>query len=432
MKKLFVLLTALTAVFACKKESGTSSVQITCTTGDASELTQESALLSGNCTIQNAEASSGNAYIYYSKTESQAEKLKASGNCLLAGSVAKDGGKFSATASGLEKATTYYYMASASIDGTETSGEVKSFTTERFTAGVTTLDATEIGKATATLNGSLSVNSTENLSKNVWFLYSTTATTLNALWGSGTKMEVTLQADGSFHCNLSSISRGTYYYVAVAKVEDKEVYGDVKSFTTQSPNCPTGAVDLGLSVCWGSRNVGAAKIEDYGDYYAWGETEPKEDYSWGTYKFGASTTGPFSKYNTQASHGNVDNKTVLEPEDDIAHLKLGGSWRMPTSAELDELKNNCTWEWTAVNGVNGYKVTSKQTGYTNKWIFLPAAGYRSEDKVVDAGKNGDYWTSSLDTSFPDLASLLFFENSYIEHDSFSKRYFGHPARAVSE
>ena len=130
------------------------------------------------------------------------------------------------------------------------------------------------------------------------------------------------------------------------------------------------AVDLGLSVKWANVNVGAISPEDYGDYFAWGETELKTDYSWSTYKFelGTDENGPFSKYVTNSSYGTVDNKTVLDPEDDAAHVNWGGSWRMPTDAEWTELRTKCTWTWTSE--VNGMLVT----GPNGKSIFLPAAG----------------------------------------------------------
>jgi uncharacterized protein (TIGR02145 family) len=88
-------------------------------------------------------------------------------------------------------------------------------------------------------------------------------------------------------------------------------------------------------------------------------------------------------------------KTVLDPEDDAAHVNLGGNWRMPTVAEWTELLENCTWEWATLNGVNGQKVTGKKSGYTDKWIFLPAAGKRYISSLDFAGSDGYYWSSSL-------------------------------------
>ena len=137
-------------------------------------------------------------------------------------------------------------------------------------------------------------------------------------------------------------------------------------------------VDLGLSVKWATCNVGASKPEDNGNLYAWGETEVKEQYTMRTSKWGS----PFSlkKYNINSEQGTVDNKTTLDLEDDVAHVTWGGNWRMPTREEMDELHDNCTWEWTTINGVNGYRVTSKKQGYTNRSIFLPASGYKANSR----------------------------------------------------
>ena len=159
-------------------------------------------------------------------------------------------------------------------------------------------------------------------------------------------------------------------------------------------------VDMGLSVKWATCNVGANTPEEYGDYYAWGETETKSNYSWPSYKFGTCNTGPFTKYNTNDYFGRVDNKTQLNPADDVAHVKWGGSWRIPTDAEWTELRNRCTWTWTTQGGVNGYKVTSKLNGNS---IFLPAAGGRGETGLGIEGSYGNYWSSSLNGDASSLA-----------------------------
>ena len=149
------------------------------------------------------------------------------------------------------------------------------------------------------------------------------------------------------------------------------------------------AVDLGLSVKWANMNVGATTPEGYGDYFAWGETSTKETYDRSTYldtNVGGST---FTKYN------NKDGKTTLDPEDDAPHVNWGGSWRMPTMAEWRELIDNCTWTWTTQNGIKGCKVTSNKAGYTDKFIFLPAAGHSYKGFIRSVGSLGLYWSSSL-------------------------------------
>ena len=186
-------------------------------------------------------------------------------------------------------------------------------------------------------------------------------------------------------------------------------------------------VDLGLSVKWATFNVGATKPEEYGGYYAWGETWEKKDCSWETYKWCDGTSISMTKYCTDSSEGSVDNKKVLDFEDDVAHIKWGGSWRMPTKAEQDELRNNCSWEWTTLNGVNGYRVT----GPNGNKIFLPAAGYRRGTDVYDKGEEGYYWSSSLSGSYSDGAYGLGFDVEEFFWDS-SGRFYGWSVRPVLE
>ncbi len=176
------------------------------------------------------------------------------------------------------------------------------------------------------------------------------------------------------------------------------------------------AVDLGLpsGIKWASCNVGAEKPEDYGNYYAWGEVLPKEDYSWATYKY-TNTNGAYNKltkYCNNASYGDngfTDNKTTLDPEDDAAHMNWGDSWRMPTDAEWDELRYKCTWTWTTQNGINGYQITSRTNSNS---IFLPAAGYRYYTNLNYVGYRGYYWFSSLDGDEPYNACALYFDSDY--------------------
>lgn len=164
-------------------------------------------------------------------------------------------------------------------------------------------------------------------------------------------------------------------------------------------------VDMGLSVKWATCNVGADKPEDFGDYYAWGETESKSEYLLSNYRFSKwfisdetnDSTMLLTKYCNNAGYGYdglVDNKTVLDPEDDVAHVKWGGDWRIPTIEEWNELKENCTWTWGNMNGVYGFYVTSNMPGYTDHSIFLPAAGL-SAHKVTGVSSSIDYVSSSL-------------------------------------
>ena len=166
-------------------------------------------------------------------------------------------------------------------------------------------------------------------------------------------------------------------------------------------------MDLGLSVKWATCNVGANKPEDYGDYFAWGETKPKKRYSSSNYSY-------------------TSNPTILPLSADAARANWGGSWRMPTRAEQDELREQCTWTWTTQNGVKGYRVTSTKNG---KSIFLPAAGYRYASSLYGAGSDGGYWSSSLSTYRTGDAYYVYFLSSYVDW-SISGRYCGHSVRPV--
>ena len=196
-------------------------------------------------------------------------------------------------------------------------------------------------------------------------------------------------------------------------------------------------VDLGLSVKWATCNVGAMKPEDYGGYYQWAGTKDVSstgiylDDSNCPYHTGSKSRTGWTKYNTKSSFGKVDNKTVLDPCDDAAHINWCGSWRMPTGAEWRELKENCIWTWTTQNGVKGYKVTSIRFGY-NKSIFLPAAGYCNEDDLLHAGSYGSYWSSSLYTIAPSGAYNMYFYSDCVYTFYFLSRYNGKSIRPVSE
>lgn len=200
-------------------------------------------------------------------------------------------------------------------------------------------------------------------------------------------------------------------------------------------------VDLGLSVKWAKRNLGASKPSDYGDYYAWGETEPKAEYTWATYKWmqtGQADWKHITKYTVEDGKTDAiwydsdgtfigDGKTTLEAADDAATAKLGSPWRMPTLDEIKELSDNCTWTWTTQDGKNGYEVK----GTNGNTIFLPAAGYRHSSGLCDAGSGGYYWSSSLTPPFSDGARYLLFGSDALGWSNYYySRYYGFTVRPV--
>lgn len=188
-------------------------------------------------------------------------------------------------------------------------------------------------------------------------------------------------------------------------------------------------VDLGLSVKWATCNVGASKPEDYGDYYAWGETTTKSDYSWDTYKWCKGTYDTMTKYCTDSDNGTVDNRTTLTSSDDVATVKWGSKWRMPTKEEMKELDKDCTWTWTTQNGVRGMKVK----GPNGNSIFLPAAGFRLHTILYSRGQIGSYWSATLYEYGSSVAYYLDFNSvNGSDWDSWHMRLYGRSVRPVTE
>lgn len=189
-------------------------------------------------------------------------------------------------------------------------------------------------------------------------------------------------------------------------------------------------VDLGLpsGLLWATCNVGSTTPEGYGDYFAWGETTPKETYNWSTYRYCNGDYNTLTKYCNNAEYGNngfTDNLTTLEASDDAATANWGSGWRMPTETEMRELKDNCTVTRTTQNGVNGRLFT----GPNGNSIFLPAAGNRSDSSLYNVGSYGVYWSSSLYTDNPSSAWDLYFGSGYYYVRS-SSRYGGLSVRPV--
>lgn len=204
-------------------------------------------------------------------------------------------------------------------------------------------------------------------------------------------------------------------------------------------------VDLGLpsGLKWATMNVGATTPEGYGDYFAWGETEPyyaeghsldspcsnwrdnKSGYYYYSYKWCKGSYNTQIKYCTDAYYGAVDNKIVLDLEDDAAHVNWGGSWRMPTADELAELREHCEWTWTTLNGINGCCVT----GPNGNSMFLPAGGYRWKEYLNGKDEYGIYCSSSLASGYSYVFLANYFEQDYCD-SSMDDRVFGETVRAV--
>ena len=217
--------------------------------------------------------------------------------------------------------------------------------------------------------------------------------------------KVTITADG-FTANISVTQRGKY------QTGDYD-YNDL--------GLPSGTL-------WATMNVGATSPEDDGEYFAWGEIQTKEEYTWDTYKWCNGNGNSMTKYNISSAYGTVDNKTALVRSDDIAYERWGNPWHVPNSENWSELANkeNCTWIWTSLNGVEGYKVISVKNGRS---IFLPAAGFRSDASLYYEGKYGYYWSSSLYEDKPNSAWSVRFSSSQVDLYS-GERYSGRIIRPV--
>ena len=188
-------------------------------------------------------------------------------------------------------------------------------------------------------------------------------------------------------------------------------------------------VDLGLpsGTLWATCNVGATSPEGYGDYFAWGETEPKATYDWSTYIYSKGDYNQLTKYCSKSDYGYngfTDNLTILHSSDDAATVRWGNEWRTPTSMQWRELLENTNGGWTTQNDVYG------RVFYGNGHsLFIPSAGYRYGDELLEAGGNngGYYWSSTLCTGYPCWAYRLW---RGVVIDSDGGRCVGQPIRAV--
>ena len=215
----------------------------------------------------------------------------------------------------------------------------------------------------------------------------------------------------------------------------REEGGSLVAFSSTYPKY----VDLGLpsGTLWATCNVGADNPEDYGLYFAWGETtgytsdtSDGHSYNWANYQWCNGSSSTFTKYCYNSSYGYdgfTDTLTELEPEDDAAYVNWGSEWRMPSYDQIQELLNSSytTTTWTTVNGVNGRLVT----GSNGNSIFLPAEGYRNEASLYNAGSGGSYWSRTLYASDPSYVCYLSFNSSGI-YTGRSSRYYGRSVRPV--
>lgn len=297
----------------------------------------------------------------------------------------------------------------------------------------------------------------------------------NDLNTNATDVEATqIGPDGKFDAYIDGLTANTLYYYRAYVLFNKVYYfGEIKTLVT-SPHPQPEMVDLGVGVKWASFNISASSPEKFGKYYAWGEIKPKSFYSWGTYawcKDGQELK--LTKYVPKDApsywygKGPVDNKTVLDSDDDVAFQELGKPWRMPTIGECSDLVSGCFWEWCndyKGSGVRGYVVfraknpedrgkrrspeykddivTGNYSIDNDVHIFLPAAGFRWDN--VTMGDKGDvvlgyYRSSSLQADgtpnyadgTPNYAVDMCFSIFYTDTGDYYERCFAMPVRAVA-
>lgn len=210
----------------------------------------------------------------------------------------------------------------------------------------------------------------------------------------------------------------------VSKLSDTLSQEGVNSLSNDGDINGHSFVDLGLpsGLKWAACNVGASSPIGYGQYFAWGETTPKTEYT--QYN---STTYEAILTNLQ-TEGIVALSGNLTMAGDAAHANWGATWRMPTNLELEELKDKCTWQWTEIGGTNGYKVI----GANGKSIFLPAAGIYSASSAHYTGERGDYWSStSYDLGLGGYSYNIYFSGNH-QQVEWSYRFYGFSIRPVSD
>ena len=347
-------------------------------TGDATSITCYSAKVAAQMTISAPDGYGSMEYgICYGTTAEPTNQQRVT---------SKDAsGNYTATLRGLKGNTIYYYRPYAVVDGTTYYGSTSSFRTLEDNV-VTTGEADENGNVRSKLT--IGSGAYSKLELGVCWSTANDVPTVNDDVVTTNEVD-----DENYFTVCPKFYFGTNYYRSFVKIDGVAHYGETKQVTIDW--VVGNAVDLGLSVKWADMNVGATSPEGYGYYYAWGETEPKSVYLWSNYKYYDGRFDTLTKYCTNSSYGTVDNKTVLDPEDDVAHVKWGGDWRMPTWTEQYELLDKCTWTWTSCNGVNGYIVT----GPNGNSIFLA---------------DNNYWSNSLYVSNSVRAYSLFFNKSDLD------------------
>ena len=306
-----------------------------------------------------------------------------------------DNGSYSVKLTKLQPTTTYYfrYEVNACLLTSAVANKVSEFQTLQTAAPILTTSVEYISITSATANGQITSDGGSSITE-----YGIVYSTSHNPTISNTKIKSNIcDSTGLFTCELTNLKKQTTYYVRAYAINEKgTAYGNEVSFKADYQY-----VDLGLSVKWATCNVGATKPKEPGDYFAWGETNPKDYYDWSNYKWCNGGSSYLTKYCDKSSYAYassyVDKIYVLQLSDDAARANWGGNWRMPLKSEFDELYTSCTWKSTTLNGTAGYLVTGKN----GKSIFLPKAGDKHQGSLEDLGSYGYYWSSTVCPSSSD-------------------------------
>ena len=384
----------------------------TVSTSAANDISSTSAIVGGNVSNDGGATVTEHGIVYSTSQNPNISNTKIKSGYGM--------GSFDCHLTDLQDNMTYYVRAYAINSKGVAYGEQILFKTKEITLPVVlTFTIDDVGWTTARISGNVINDGNATITER-GIVYSTSQNpkTSNRKVKNGSGI-------GSFSCYLSDLQEGVTYYARAYAINSKGVaYGEEVSFTTRiltgSENSYTW-VDLGLSVKWATYNVGATKPEEYGSYFAWGEVEPKECYNWSTYKWCNGSYNTLTKYNDVSSYGTVDNKTILDLSDDAAYMNWGGSWRMPTEAEAQELIRECHGFFTTQNGVKGFIFFSKKNDNS---IFLPASGWYVDRALYHKGSELQYWTSSADVYM--CKSWDFMAVSYVR----GVRTIGVPIRPV--
>lgn len=312
--------------------------------------------------------------------------------------------------SDLEAGREYHVRAYALCGGECCYGEDKSFTTKAELPLVTTFNVTNITHSTASGGGEVTYDGGLFVSE------------CGLCWS--TAEEPTLEDGhcasnsvgcGEFYVEMTGLIENTTYYVRAYAINELGIsYGEQVFFATMGIYYGHEYVNLGLpsGTLWATCNVGADNPEVYGDFFAWGETEPKETYNWSTYKYSLDDQYHLTKYCCTSYYGNngfTDNLSTLLEEDDAAAVNWGEGWCMPTEEQWRELMENTTSNYATLNGVNGHLFTASN----GKKLFLPAAGAQYSNGNEWEGQVGYYSSSSVKTDASCHAWHFYFVYPYI-------------------